>query len=183
MKARRARKRYTRARTAFLQSLAGYSLLCYILQIKDRHNGNILLDSDGHIIHVDFGFLLSNSPGNIKGEAASFKMTAEYVDLLGGQNSRAFAKFQGLMVKGFMKLREHAEELISFVEMTMLSGIDLPCFQGKERVVSQMRDRFRLDLSNSECKTFMLDMIEDAHDNWRTNWYDKYQRYTVGIWA
>ena len=32
------------------------------------------------------------------------------------------------MVKGFMKLREHAEELISFVEMTMLSGIDLPCF-------------------------------------------------------
>lgn len=95
-----------------------------------------MLSSDGHIIHVDFGFLLSNSPGNIKGEAASFKMTAEYVDLLGGQNSRAFAKFQGLMVKGFMKLREHAEELISFVEMTMLSGIDLPCFQGKERVVS-----------------------------------------------
>lgn len=29
----------------------------------------------------------------------------------------------------------------------------------------------------------MLDMIETAADNWRTNWYDKYQRYTVGIWA
>mmetsp|Transcript_31685 Transcript_31685/g.41958 ORF Transcript_31685/g.41958 Transcript_31685/m.41958 type:complete len:88 (+) Transcript_31685:2197-2460(+) len=87
------------------------------------------------------------------------------------------------MVKGFMTLREHAEELISFVEMTMLSGVDLPCFQGKERVVETLRDRFRLDLSAAECKTFMLDMIEDAHDNWRTNWYDKYQRYTVGIWA
>jgi len=36
------------------------------------------------MIHVDFGFLLSNSPGNIKGEAGSFKMTSEYVDLLGG---------------------------------------------------------------------------------------------------
>ena len=46
-----------------------------------------------------------------------------------------------------------------------------------------MRERFRLELNNNECKTFMLDMIEDAHDNWRTNWYDKYQRYTVGIWA
>lgn len=99
-----------------------------MLQIKDRHNGNILIDSEGHMIHVDFGFLLSNSPGNIKGEAGSFKLKAEYVDLLGGQNSRAFAKFQGLMVKGFIKLREHADELISFVEMTMLSGIDLPCF-------------------------------------------------------
>lgn len=84
IQARKARKRYTKAKNAFLQSLAGYSLLCYILQIKDRHNGNILLDSKGHIIHVDFGFLLSNSPGNFNGEAASFKMTSEYVDLLGG---------------------------------------------------------------------------------------------------
>jgi hypothetical protein len=32
------------------------------------------------------------------------------------------------MVKGFMALREHAEEIISFVEMTMISGLDLPCF-------------------------------------------------------
>ena len=134
------------------------------------------------MIHVDFGFLLSNSPGNINGEASSFKMTTEYVELLGGQNSRAFAKFQGLMVKGFMKLREHAEEIISFVEMTMLSGIDLPCFQGKDRVLSALRERFRLELTPAECKKFMLDMIEHATDNWRTNWYDKYQRYTVGIW-
>ena len=64
--------------------MAGYSLLCYILQIKDRHNGNILLDSKGHMIHVDFGFMLSNSPGNINGEASSFKMTMEYVELIGG---------------------------------------------------------------------------------------------------
>lgn len=33
------------------------------------------------------------------------------------------------MVKGFLALREHAEEIISFVEMTMISGgNELPCF-------------------------------------------------------
>ena len=85
------------------------------------------------------------------------------------------------MVKGFMKLREHAEELISFVEMTMMSGIDLPCFQGKDRVLSTLRDRFQLNLSPEECKKFVLNMVEDATDNWRTNWYDRYQRYTLGI--
>ena len=46
-----------------MRSLAGYSLVTYFLQVKDRHNGNILLHRDGSIIHIDFGFFLSNAPG------------------------------------------------------------------------------------------------------------------------
>jgi len=38
------------------------TLVCYILQIKDRHNGNILLETFGHIMHNDFGFVLGDTP-------------------------------------------------------------------------------------------------------------------------
>lgn len=87
-------------------------------QVKDRHNGNILLDRAGHLIHVDFGFLLGASPANnLNFETAPFKLTAEYVDLLGGEQSSSFRLFRDLFVGGFLALQRHVDSLAALAEV------------------------------------------------------------------
>ncbi|KAF5315851.1 hypothetical protein D9611_004705 [Ephemerocybe angulata] len=107
--------KFARAQRNFAKSLAGYSLVTYLLQVKDRHNGNILLDRDGHLIHIDFGFILSNTPGNIGFEAAPFKFPPEYLEVLGGTTGPAFLEFKRLFREGFEIARKHCDRIISEV--------------------------------------------------------------------
>jgi len=86
---------------AFKRSLAAYSIISYVLQLKDRHNGNVLIDNEGHIIHIDFGFMLSNSPGSVGFEAAPFKLTHEYVEVLGGVGSPEYEDYKKLCKQAF----------------------------------------------------------------------------------
>lgn len=80
------------------------------------HNGNILIDNAGHILHIDFGFFLSNSPGrNFGFETAPFKLVDEFVQLMGGRGSDMFNYFELLFLKGFMAARKHADRFITLV--------------------------------------------------------------------
>jgi phosphatidylinositol kinase/protein kinase (PI-3 family) len=86
---------YIKARYNFIRSMAGYSIVCYLLNLKDRHNGNILIDAKGHVIHIDYGFLLGKTPGgNINFEKAPFKLTAESIELMDGTHSTSFMRFR-----------------------------------------------------------------------------------------
>ncbi|XP_063041664.1 phosphatidylinositol 4-kinase beta-like isoform X2 [Engraulis encrasicolus] len=105
------------AQRNFVRSCAGYSLICYLLQVKDRHNGNILLDSEGHIIHIDFGFILSSSPRNLGFETSAFKLTSEFVDVMGGLDGDMFNYYKMLMLQGLIAARKHMEKVVQIVEI------------------------------------------------------------------
>lgn len=58
----------------------------------------VLSRAQGRIIHIDFGFMLSNTPGGMSFERAPFKLTAEYMAILDssvdGRPSRCFNYFK-----------------------------------------------------------------------------------------
>ncbi|KMZ63584.1 Phosphatidylinositol 4-kinase beta 1 [Zostera marina] len=171
------------AQRNFVESMAGYSILCYLLQVKDRHNGNLLLDEEGHIIHIDFGFMLSNSPGGVNFESAPFKLTRELLEVMDsdaeGNPSEFFDYFKVLCIQGFLTCRKHAERIILLVEMLQDSGF--PCFRGGPRAIQNLRKRFHLSLTEEQCVSLVLSLISSSLDAWRTRQYDYYQRVLNGI--
>ena len=88
------------AQRNFVESCAAYCVVSYLLQVKDRHNGNILLDNEGHIIHIDYGFILSCSPKNLGFESSPFKLTPEFVEVMGGLGGDMFEYFKILILQG-----------------------------------------------------------------------------------
>lgn len=52
-------------------------------------------------------------------ESAPFKLTKEYIDLMGGVDSPMFALFEELFVKGFLALQKHLDGLLAIVQVRL----------------------------------------------------------------
>ena len=173
---------YTKATDNFARSLAAYSIISYILQLKDRHNGNILIDAEGHVVHIDFGFMFSNSPGNMGFEAAPFKLTLEYVEVLGGLEGAAFLKFKELLKDAFQALRREAERIVTLVELMGRESRMPAMGGGLANVVSSLRARFALEKSKEEAREVVEGLVEKSVGSYYTRLYDTYQYQTQNIY-
>lgn len=122
--------------------------MMYLLQVKDRHNGNLLITSEGHIIHIDFGFILSIAPGgSFAFENAPFKLTTDYINLMGGVESSMFEYFKILLIQGFIAIRKYVDDLCDIIDIMSRESC-LPCFEKFN--FKEFRDRFKPTLLDSE---------------------------------
>ncbi|KAK5133665.1 hypothetical protein LTR08_007519 [Meristemomyces frigidus] len=169
--------RFQEARSSFIKSMAAYSMLSYLLQFKDRHNGNIMVDAAGHILHIDFGFIFSIAPGGGLFERAPFKLSPEMIAVMGGVQSQPFRAFEELCVKVFLASRQYVEQL-SHIVLTMLDS-GLPCF--KPTSLQHFKERFVLEKSDREAAEFVRTLVRHSAHSWGTGAYDYFQLLTNGI--
>jgi hypothetical protein len=167
-------KEFKEKQNNFVESLTGYSLFCYLLEVKDRHNGNIMMDRQGHLFHIDYGFFLGEYPGGsfVQFENAPFKLTAEYVELMGGVVSDVFINFRILMIAGFKAIRRRKEEIMTLVRLIVEDDTKL----------KNLDSRFKSELvKDFELEKFVHSLIDESNDHFRTRNYDNYQKLTNGI--
>ena len=133
--------------------------------------------------------MFSNSPGSVGFELAPFKLSEEYIELLGGTESAVFKSFTDLLVEEFISIRKKADWIIGLVEL-MEHGSRLPCFTGitnpnssnsepqrktVKSVSSALRDRLQLGLTETQVADFISSLIQSSANNNFTKLYDTFQ--------
>jgi hypothetical protein len=168
----------------FVRSLAAYSLLSYLFMFKDRHNGNLLLDTAGHVIHIDFGYVFGIAPGGSFSLEMStpFKLTEEMIDVMDGVRSSLFSEFVTLFCCGFLALQAHCDTFVTLVEITC-RGSTFNCFEGKDsaEIIEKFKRRMCEDKSKEETIAVVLDIIKEATSSYGTRQYDYFQYLSQGI--
>ncbi|GMF40164.1 unnamed protein product [Phytophthora fragariaefolia] len=172
--------RLERARANFISSMAAYSLFSYIFLVKDRHNGNIMLDTEGHVVHIDFGFVLGIAPGNTFSlETAPFKLTPEMVDVMGGEG---FDRYLQLMAQGLLALHLEAPQLLSLVYLSSKDS-SFPCFKGcsRARIVRRLSRRLCIGWSVQDVERTAARIVDKSNGHRGTRQYDWFQKISNGI--
>ena len=90
--------------------------------------------------------------------------------------------FKTLLLRGLLELKKHYDSIIKLVEVMSIST-EIYCFkQGNQNfILEKLKERFLINKNEVDLQNIIGKWIEQSYDNWRTNYYDKFQLITNGI--
>jgi phosphatidylinositol 3-kinase len=94
--------------------------MTYILGVGDRHFDNLLITEQGHLFHVDFGYILGRDP---KPYPPLLKLAKEMVDAMGGISSTHYQQFKECCFAAFIILRKHSNLILTLFSLMIDSSI------------------------------------------------------------
>ena len=164
-------EQYKQKLEKFINSLAGYCAVNYILGVGDRHDHNVMFRKDGHIFHIDFGYILENEP---YWNFIPFKISKDMVDFMGGKDSENYKKFTQKCVNVYLELRESARSIINMFYLMIDSGI--PQLNNIE-CLKKFHERFNPGLTKEEAKNKFLKELDESLNSFTSEIKEKFHKW------
>ncbi|MES1909047.1 MAG: hypothetical protein MHM6MM_001859 [Cercozoa sp. M6MM] len=153
----------SRCLDTYVKSLAGYSVISYLLGLGDRHLDNLLLQrGTGKFLHIDFGFIFGEEPPG-KPFPPVIKLRKEMVAVIvthqpdedTSNAASLYRQFELLCTQCFATLRRHAALLMNLTAL-MDTSRDPRIRSEHMRFVE---DRFMLGLSDEQAELQFLAIL------------------------
>ncbi|KAI7891262.1 kinase-like domain-containing protein [Mucor mucedo] len=142
----------------YTRSCAGYCVITYLLGVGDRHLDNLLLSPDGHLFHVDFGFILGRDP---KPFPPPMKLCKEMIEAMGGADSQHYMNFQQYCYTAFITLRRNANLILNL--FALMVDANIPDIKIEpDKAVMKVQEKFRLDLSEEAAIAHFRGLISES---------------------
>ena len=107
-------------RTRAVKTIASNSLFCYLFGIGDRNTHNIIL-SELRIVNIDYAYILGNDPKS--SSLTRFNLRSDFVDLIGGRESKEFADLVVRIESLFNSVKPFAFFFYTFLKYLAVSRI------------------------------------------------------------
>ena len=160
----------------FAKSLAISSCLSFILGLGDRHSSNIMLSKKGHIIHIDYGYILENPIHSTILNHPVIRISNEMIDFLGGVNGDYYQLFKQYIISVFDIMRLYSDIIINYYSILGHENIiNWELF--KEKLI----DRFMNGLSIKDVEICLIDVIETSSKSYSGSLIDLCNEYNSSL--
>lgn len=154
---------YKAALENFRRSCAGWCVATYVLGIGDRHNDNILMTTNGHVFHIDFGKYMGDwqMAAGFKRDRVPFVFTPEMAFVINGGQSGSTEHFQRFVdecCQALNLLRRDCSTVLNIMRFLSCSDIPGMCMDS----VNFVENNLMLDLNDVQATVLFTRMIEDT---------------------
>ncbi len=147
------------AMSNFVRSTAGYCVITYLLGIGDRHFDNLMIQPEGNLFHIDFGYILGADPKPFA--PPPFRFSKEMMEAMGGVDSPDYKRFRMYCCQAYTILRKSAQLILNLLNLMVDAGIE-ELSNDPLGALGGVEEKFRLDLTDEQAENLFLSLIDDS---------------------
>eukprot|EP00026_Physarum_polycephalum_P003588 Phypoly_transcript_03601.p1 GENE.Phypoly_transcript_03601~~Phypoly_transcript_03601.p1 ORF type:complete len:569 (+),score=53.35 Phypoly_transcript_03601:37-1707(+) len=160
----------------FMKSCAAYCVISYLLLIGDRHLDNLMVTTDGHFFHIDFGFIMGADP---KPFPPPMKLCKEMVEGMGGRKGSYYHEFRDFCCVVYNLLRRHSGIFVKMLVLMEPANMkDITLYN-----IEKFKERLLIGQTDEEAAKHMLGLVKmsarslfpritDKTHQWAQYWRD-----------